>query len=391
MIRAIILGSNIYAKYLNKFIHKGYNIIVNEYGGDRIEPIAYWDYFGSGNTDDADLPVIPHELVRAYFESGIAEVLIVPDECYVGLNDYLTAFFLVGINLEYVYIARRIENSCSSKDEIMDAFTPYYSCRKLPYLEFHVADHCNLNCANCEHYSGLVKGDVFPDFDKFSKDIRQLRNFINDIGIIRILGGEPLLNPQIEDYIKLVSEVYPDSIIKVVTNALLLKSMPESFFDTLNSCHEGSGVHISLYPVMKDHIDPVLKMLKEKKTHYVVSPVIDKFRKQQSLTPGNDEETARKYTHCYQKGCVNLYDGKIASCFLPFTTKYFNEYFDKDLPEDGTIDLYEDGLTIEKIMHRLSTPFERCRYCTEPVELPWHVIHEPSILDDWVHVNGRNR
>ena len=43
-----------------------------------------------------------------------------------------------------------------------------------------------------------------------------------------------------------------------------------------------------------------------------------------------------------------------------------------------------DQLTTEKIMHGLSAPFERCRYCTEPTDVPWHVIHEPSVLEDWV-------
>lgn len=384
MIKAVILGHNVYATYINKFITRGYNRVVGEYGGEAIEPVAYWDYFGSVRAEDADLPILEHEQVRAVFADGSAEVLIVPHECYVGLNDYLTAFFLVGVSLENVYIAKSLDNTYSSKDEIMDMFTPYYSCGTLSYMEFHVADHCNLNCANCEHYSGLVKEPVFPDFDKFSRDIRKLKSFINDIGLIRILGGEPLLNPQIEDYIKLVSEVYPDATIRVVTNALLLKTMPDSFFETLNSCHEGSGIHISLYPVMKDHIDSVISFLDEKKTLHVMSPLMETFRKQQKLTPGNDDEMAKKYIHCYQKGCVNLYDGKLASCFLPFTTKYFNRYFDKHLPEDGAIDLYEEGLTIEKIMHRLSTPFERCRYCTEAEEHPWHVIHEPSILEDWV-------
>lgn len=384
MIKAIILGHNVYASYMKQFIDRGYNRIINEYGGEEIEPVAYWDYFGSVASSDEDLPVLTHELVRDYFVNGNAEILIVPQECYVGLNDYLTAFFLVGIDLGNVYIAKSLDRPFSSKDEIIDMFTPYYSCGTLSYLEFHVADHCNLNCANCEHYSGLVKEPVFPVFEKFSKDIHQLRKYVDTIGLIRILGGEPLLNPQIEDYIKLVSEVYPESVIRVVTNALLLKSMPDSFFETLNSCHEGSGVHISLYPVMKDHIDPVISLLEEKGTTYVVSTVIDTFRKQQSLVPADDKELTQKYTHCYQKGCVNLYDGKLASCFLPFTTKYFNAYFDKNLPEDGAVDLYEEGLTIEKIMHRLSTPFERCRYCRKPVEQPWHVIHEPSILEDWV-------
>ena len=384
MIKAIILGNNAYAYYINQFIERGYNLVVEEYGGDKMEAVAYWDYFNAGTDGTEDLPVLTSVQVRDHFLNAKAEVLIVPSECYWGQNDYLTAFFGVGIGLDNVYMAKKLKETYTSKEEIMDMFTPYFSCKKLPYLEFHVADQCNLKCANCEHYSGLVEGEVFPDFEKFSKDIRKLKTFIDDIGIIRVLGGEPLLNPQIEDYLRLASEVYPDSRIRVVTNALLLKSMPDSFFDTINSLHEGSGIDISLYPVMKDHIDPIKAMLDEKKVDYGVSAVMDTFRKQQKLTPAGDDDTYSKFIGCFQKGCVNLYDGKIAACFLPFTTKYFNAYFDKNLPEDGAIDLYEEGMTTEKIRQRLSVPFERCRYCAEPVDQPWHIIGEPSVLEDWV-------
>ncbi len=384
MVKAIILGNNIFAYYINQFVKRGYNKIVEKYEEEGIETVAYWDYFNAGKSGDEDLPVISIGEVRELFSSFNAEVLLVPNECYTGQNDFLTAFLAVGIPLDCVYIAHKLESSYTTEQAIMDMFVPYYSCRKLPYLEFHVADHCNLKCANCEHYSGLVDGAVFPDFEKFSEDLCQLKKFIDEIGIIRILGGEPLLNPQIEDYIRLAARIYPDTPIRVVTNALLLKSMPDSFFDTINSCCEGSGIHISLYPVMKDHIDKITGMLDEKKVDYTVSPLMETFRKQQKLNSGSDEEMLSKFSHCYQKGCVNLYDGKIAACFLPFTTKYFNEYFDEKLPEDGAIDLYEDGMTVEKIIHGISTPFERCKYCAEPVDQPWHVIHEPSVLEDWV-------
>ena len=198
------------------------------------------------------------------------------------------------------------------------------------------------------------------------------------------MGGEPLLNPQIEDYIKLVCDVYPNSEIHVVTNGLLLKSMPDSFFDLLRSCHDGSGIYISLYPVMREKIDDLKVFLNSKKVPYRVSEMNESFRKQQTLEKRDDESTRNKFENCFQKGCINLYDGKIAACFLPFTTKYFNRYFDQILPEDGAVDLFEEGLTTEIIRRRISEPFERCRYCMEPVDEIWHTIQNPSVLEDWV-------
>jgi hypothetical protein len=86
-----------------------------------------------------------------------------------------------------------------------------------------------------------------------------------------------------------------------------------------------------------------------------------------------------------QAHCNNLYDGKIAACFLPFTTKYFNAEFAQNLPEDGALDLYEEAMSTERIQRHLFTPFERCRYCSDhSVPVPWEVMQEPSVLSDWV-------
>lgn len=168
----------------------------------------------------------------------------------------------------------------------------------------------------------------------------------------------------------------------VVTNGLLLFSMPDTFFETLNQCN--AGLSISYYPPLENRIDDLIKLLDDKKVTYEISDMVEKFRKVQTLVPNDDEKTLHRFTYCFQKGCVNLYDGKLAACFLPFTTKYFNEYFDQNLPENEALDLYEEDMTIEKIKHALSTPFERCRYCDDAVEVDWHMIHKPSVLEDWI-------
>ncbi len=386
MIKGIIYKSNNYSQQLMKFIEIEYNKVVGEYGGEPIDVVAYWEFGNYIKPEYGEIPVLDTVQICDLMDKGEIEILLIPEENYAWQEDYLTKFFSIGINLDDIYIAKKQDKNYEKKQDIIDALVPYYLCRKLPYLEFHIADHCNLKCADCEHYSGLVETPVFPDLAKFTKDLGQLKKFFDEITVVRILGGEPLLNPEIEDYIKLVSDIYPDSVIHVVTNGLLLKTMPDSFFDTLKGCREGSGIWISFYPVMRNKIDDIRSFLNSKNVGYGVSDEIKMFRKQQKLNKGDDISTIIKFSHCFQKGCINLYDGKLAACFLPFTTKYFNKYFDKSLPEDGTVDLYEEGLTTEIIRRRISEPFERCRYCMEPVELPWHTIHSPSILEDWVEV-----
>ncbi len=383
MINAIVYGNNIYSQYLCKFIENGYNKVADEFEKEQIHIIAYWNVNHSESVSEDNIDSLGNSSTKELVDSGKADILLIASQNYAGQQDFLSKFISIGIDLENIYIVD-LEGEFNTTKSIIDAIIPYYSCRKLPYLEFHIADHCNLNCANCEHYSGLVTHPVFPDFSKFSQDLNRLKYFFDDIGIIRVLGGEPLLNPEIEDYIKLVSSVYPNAMIHVVTNALLLERMPDSFFDTLRNCHEGSGIWISLYPVMSSKIGELKAFLNEKNVAYGISEINETFRKQQKLERSDDNALMKKYATCFQKGCVNLYDGKIAACFLPFTTKYFNKYFDQTLPEDGAVNLYEEGLTTEMIRRRISKPFERCRYCAEPIDHPWHTIHNPSTLEDWV-------
>jgi hypothetical protein len=159
--------------------------------------------------------------------------------------------------------------------------------------------------------------------------------------------------------------------------------MADDFYRTLRE--NQVEIHISFYPPMKDTMPKVEQLLREKEIPYKLSPLNTEFGKKQLLEPQDDEQTLQAFSECSQKMCNNFYDGKLAACFLPFTTKYFNHYFEKNMPEDGAIDLYEPDLTTREVRERLLLPFERCRYCSVHTEMiPWDVVHEPSILDDWI-------
>ncbi len=384
MIPVAIYLQEEYSQLNRRFIEKVYNPIAVAHGGEEMCVVAYWNPFVSADDLQNEIPVITSKTTKKFIETGEIGVIIVPSEYYAGQMDFLSMFFDLSISLDNIYISKDFSDYDGSEEQALDFYESYYERKKLPYLEFHIADHCNLNCADCEHYSGLVKEPVFPSFEKFAKDFRKLKEYIEEIGKIRILGGEPLLNPEVEKYIQLTHEVFPKSNIQVVTNGLLLMQMPDSFFEILKRCGNHSGISISFYPVMEKKMDAVREFLRQKEIPYEISEMAVNFRKEQSLEPNDDAATMSKFSHCYQKGCHNLYDGKIATCFLPFTTKYFNAYFHKKLPEDGAIDLYREELTTAELRRAFTAPFERCRYCREPVEVPWHQIHNPSILEDWV-------
>lgn len=50
----------------------------------------------------------------------------------------------------------------------------------LPYLEFHVADHCNLNCAACEHFSALADKKIHG-LEEIKSGLDRLSKYIDDI------------------------------------------------------------------------------------------------------------------------------------------------------------------------------------------------------------------
>lgn len=283
----------------------------------------------------------------------------------------------IGVAVEDIFIAARLNNEVT----VFNLLESYFSAKYLPYLEFHVADHCNLNCKYCEHYSGLVKEQKFTVFEKFAQDFLQLKKFIEDIGVIRILGGEPLLNPEINEYVKLTRRLYPFSKIYLVTNAILLPKMSDDFFETLRK--NNAAVWISFYPPLQSKMPQIQKLLTEKKVAFGISQLAKEFTIKQTL---NRHDKAQEiFLQCFQACCHNLYEGKIAACFLPFTTKYFNAYFNKNLPEDGALDLYKENLTTEKLKKFLLTPFERCRYCTRPVAVKWETVKYPSQITDWTN------
>lgn len=248
---------------------------------------------------------------------------------------------------------------------------------ELMQIEFHLADHCNLNCKGCTHFSNLVPGPVFSDPVCFQKDIAQLSKLFSHIHNFYLLGGEPLLNPDVTFYIHTIRKAFPYTQIMIVTNGLLLLSMKE---ELISSIHK-NNVHLSIsdYNCL-DH----KKILAFIKMHQLSADLrIEKDLFSKFLNPKGDSDAGQIFEQCPRKNCTFLGRGRIAACCLPFVAPYFNHYFGESIPELESIDLYEPDLDGWEVQQRLITPMNTCSYCTLDVPYVWEISKPPFAREDW--------
>ncbi len=265
----------------------------------------------------------------------------------------------------------------------LSAICPYEERRELDYMEFHAADHCNLNCKNCSMFSALVDGPVFADYRETAEGLRKLKTFFTHIKTIRILGGEPLLNPELFRYLYLVREVYPHTDIRVITNGILVPKMGEELIQALVDV--SASFIVTGYPALAGSLDDMADHLRRKGIRHVVSPTVHEFQK--IYNAAGDSDPVKVFSQCNWRGtCANLKGHRISACFVPFVFPYLERAFQLEHPEDETIDLFEEGLTVRKIRERMNSPMDICRFCAHRGQfVPWELTdsHSWENLTDW--------
>ena len=124
----------------------------------------------------------------------------------------------------------------------------------------HLADHCNLRCKGCDNYSPAAPAR-FTNHEVFRRDLVRIREiFGNRVSSIQLLGGEPLLNPEIDRFLITARQIFTEADqteISIVTNGVLLNAMPDHFWQT---CREQAVVvRYTWYPIPVDYEAAVKK------------------------------------------------------------------------------------------------------------------------------------
>ncbi|HEY1452878.1 MAG TPA: hypothetical protein VGF57_05390, partial [Roseiarcus sp.] len=91
-------------------------------------------------------------------------------------------------------------------------------------FDFNLTEHCNLSCCECDHASPLL-ASKFASVESFSWDLEALARVFHSKQI-RILGGEPLLHPQLTGFLTEARRIGVADSIVLITNGVLLHQAP---------------------------------------------------------------------------------------------------------------------------------------------------------------------
>ena len=346
-------GKNLYS-----LLKKGSTIeIVGFYTNDLVCDCT--DYFG--------MPV--HSVYQAndiYQNNGVANFIVNDTPRLESLRYKLNKLLALGVELNDILIAST-EFIVTEDLSKLYKFTDYH---RIPYIEYHVADHCNLNCKGCVHFAPLVTHKVFPAFDKVKQDLTRLKSIVPYIDTIRILGGEPLLNSQLINYLDITRGLYPFAEINIVTNGILLQNIDDALMNSLKI--NNIGVDISVYPPMfKSITDVVARIIAEGITTTCTEPISDFF------CPLDKHDGHAKFTDVHHCACPNLYDGALYVCPVIAYLRYFNKAFGTKLNDiDGRIDIYDPCLTFDKLRTELHKVRALCDSC-------WLLSREYAVKQKW--------
>lgn len=316
-----------------------------------------------------DVPVVSFsEFRKKYLRKVDSGLVVIGDDEIRAVVANLLQYFGVS-NLGFPLLHRSFETS--KQGIVWTEGKPYLSA-----VEIHLMDSCNLNCTGCSHFSNLFERDSVYDYNRFVEDLVVLsrRVFFSKL---YLLGGEPLTNPRLADYLQAARRIYPEREITLVTNGLLIPKQSDAVLEVFRK--ENIGIEISLYPPTSKMLDKIKERMKNTGIYCLIRAERPTFFAFLGTEGINDPYVSQEV--CCNAHCRYVRNGRLYKCPVDAMSYKYNEAFGTNLPPAEGISLYSENF--ERELALLEQPVQLCRYCTEkPRVFSWSANANPK-KEDW--------
>jgi hypothetical protein len=234
----------------------------------------------------------------------------------------------------------------------------------LENLDICVAEHCNLGCYSCNHFSQLAEPE-FADFATVERDLKRLSELsYGNIPSISLSGGEPLLNPRLHEFMRIAREYFPDARIQLITNGLLLLAQKDIFWEYVKK------YNIIMTPTKYPGIDwgKIEKRAAEFSymfTYFDLTGSSEKVSRKFCLDLSGGQDAEKRFKRCSMAFCTaTVQNGRMATCSFVFNIRHFNRFFRQYIPitDIDSIDIYKTK-NMREIIDFLDKPIPLCRFC----------------------------
>jgi organic radical activating enzyme len=275
------------------------------------------------------------------------------------------------------------------------------SLPNLEFLEVMVINACNLSCAGCTTFSDL-KHSGYVTWKQGRDWLEPWTNRIN-IQAIGMMGGEPLMNPELRQWLLGIRELLPETQIRVVTNGLLLHKhwWILDLLDTLGNSVLKISQHVD-DPRLTDAIDHVFSSRDWKPINeygidrwvsssglrfQIVRPTqfLKTFKGEYVDAAPHDSDPAQAFSICVQKKCPLLFDEKIWKCGTAALTPPMLERFDwpnRAQWEPFIVPGLESTCSNEELntfVNNFGKPHGLCKQCPSTTDTGSRVDHASTV------------
>ena len=240
---------------------------------------------------------------------------------------------------------------------------PHY---KLRDISIHLVEHCNLNCKRCAHFSPLAE-KIFRDTESFERDLKRIAELFGTKGLseLFLLGGEPLLHPNLIDFLRISRSCFPYTRITLLTNGVTLPEQKEDFWQACNKYN--IAIEVTKYPIKLD-----FEKMEELSAKYDIefqffgsSGTVIKTSDLYPMDINGRQDIVSNFKNCTMANeCFCLEYGKLYTCATIAYIHHFNKFFGYNLSvtDKDYVDIYK-AKSAKEILKALAIPAPFCRFC----------------------------
>jgi uncharacterized radical SAM superfamily Fe-S cluster-containing enzyme len=234
-------------------------------------------------------------------------------------------------------------------------------------FEIHVAEHCNLKCRDCCNISPFNAKKFIS-----TEEVQEICEFVKSQfrpDVFKIAGGEPTLHPQLDEILKIVKGSGAASVVRVISNGLLLHRMSEVFWQNIDQLTISNYISAPVKPRLLEEIRQKARL------YEVVLNIkyVDQFNEIFVDDAIEDQERIKEiYDDCWMRHrCLIIRNGRFYKCTRAAYMDEFLQIKGKPAAVGHSSYSAEDGLTLNdpdfrsKALAYLNTdkPLHSCEYC----------------------------
>ena len=236
---------------------------------------------------------------------------------------------------------------------------------RLPQLDLNLTEHCNLSCAGCNHFCPLAP-PWFYDPNEARRELDRLSRFVATVDRFFIVGGEPLLHPDVTAFFEIARERFPGAELALWTNGTRLERMPEHFWEACRT-HD-VRLRLTNYPRLRHKTPALARLIREK-----LGAFYGFDREDCCLMLTTAMRPGKSLSRC-GLDILTLSRGSLYHCPYEAYVHMYNAAFAAQFPERQGYDLFAPKASAQGLLDYLVRPSALCHFCRDKDEL---------VLVDW--------